>query len=180
MSKKNSKKPAASAAVEVVQKPTLEQLLSGKGEAVQKAVAEKTAALLIAVAPADSGKGPKIKMHKPDVSPAKAVVKENKKAEKAAKKGTAKKEEKGETVAAFMRRLIGEGKSNEEVFTAAQKVYSIGEEKKHYPSWYRCEMKRKAAAEKPAAKTPAKKEKAASKKELPVVKKVPTKKLAKA
>lgn len=63
-----------------------------------------------------------------------------------------------ETVASFMRRLITEGKSNEEVFKAASKKFGIGEEKKTYPSWYRSEMKRTAAkAKKAAAKKTAKK-----------------------
>lgn len=78
------------------------------------------------------------------------------------KKAGAKKESAKElrvTVASFMRDLIKGGKSNEEVFAAAQKKFGIGEEKKHYPSWYRCEMRRSANAAKKAAakKTPAKK-----------------------
>jgi predicted solute-binding protein len=56
------------------------------------------------------------------------------------------------TVASFMRDLIKAGKSNEEVFAAAQKKFGIGEDKKHYPSWYRCEMRRRSNAEKKASK----------------------------
>lgn len=69
---------------------------------------------------------------------------------KSGAKADAKKEPRV-TVASFMRDLIKGGKSNEEVFAAAQKKFGIGEEKKHYPSWYRCEMRRSANAAKKAA-----------------------------
>ncbi len=57
-----------------------------------------------------------------------------------------------ETVASFMRRLITEGKTNEEVFKAASKKFGLDEGKKTYPSWYRSEMKRTAKSKKTAAK----------------------------
>lgn len=120
--------------------------------------------------------------HKPNVAPALAVVKENKKAEKAAKEKPAQAakekpaKEKAETVASFMRRLIVEGKTNEEVFTEAVAKFGIGEEKKHYPSWYRCQLKRTAKVS--AAPVKAEKEAAPEKntksKTVPKVAKVKT------
>lgn len=55
------------------------------------------------------------------------------------------------TVASFMRELIAAGKDNDAVFEAAKKKFGIGEDKKHYPSWYRCQMRRDANAKKKAA-----------------------------
>ncbi len=46
------------------------------------------------------------------------------------------------TVASFMRDLISKGKTNEQVFAAAKKKFRIGDEKKHYPGWYRAQLKR--------------------------------------
>lgn len=48
------------------------------------------------------------------------------------------------TVASFMRDLIRKGKTNEQIFSAAKRKFGIGEEKKHYPAWYRAQLKRKA------------------------------------
>lgn len=52
------------------------------------------------------------------------------------------------TVASFMRDLISKGKTNEQVFAAAQKRFGIGDEKKHYPGWYRAQLKRTKASRK--------------------------------
>ena len=70
------------------------------------------------------------------------------KAPKAAKEKTV-------TLASFMRGLIEAGKNNDEVFAAAVKEFGIGDEKKHYPSWYRSEMKRKSNAARAEAKSAA-------------------------
>ena len=70
------------------------------------------------------------------------------KAPKAAKEKTV-------TLASFMRGLIEAGKNNDEVFAAAVKEFGIGDEKKHYPSWYRSEMKRKSNAARAEAKNAA-------------------------
>ena len=46
------------------------------------------------------------------------------------------------SVASFMRGLILAGKTNDEVFAAAQKELKIDGAKKNYPAWYRAELKR--------------------------------------
>ncbi len=63
-------------------------------------------------------------------------------AQKAIAAGIAETKKPRVTVASFMREQITAGYSNEEVFAAAKKMFDIGDDKKHYPSWYRCEMKR--------------------------------------
>jgi hypothetical protein len=47
------------------------------------------------------------------------------------------------SVASFTRSLILEGKSNDAVWMELKKQFQLQEDKKHYPSWYRSEMKRK-------------------------------------
>lgn len=48
------------------------------------------------------------------------------------------------SISAFMRGLILEGKSNAEVWSAAKATFpNLSDDKKHYPTWFRCEMKRK-------------------------------------
>lgn len=54
------------------------------------------------------------------------------------------------TVASFMRDLISKGKTNEEVFAAAKRRFGIGDEKKHYPGWYRSQLKRAKRSRKAA------------------------------
>lgn len=51
------------------------------------------------------------------------------------------------TVAGVARELILAGLSNHEVFVKLQEQFGIGDEKKHYPSWYRCDLKRKGLLE---------------------------------
>lgn len=41
------------------------------------------------------------------------------------------------------RDLILSGKTNEEVWAVLQQTFNLDDSKKHYPTWYRCEMKRK-------------------------------------
>lgn len=107
--------------------PSLKDLVSGKGDAVAKATASH-AAKQLASAPKKGAK--------------KAV---------AAKKAS-KASEPRVTVASFIRALIIEGKENTDIFEAAVKRFGIGEDKKHYPSWYRSELKRKPELRETAAK----------------------------
>lgn len=46
-------------------------------------------------------------------------------------------------VSQVARDLIRAGKSNQEVWTAIKAQFNLDDSKKHYPTWYRCEMKRK-------------------------------------
>jgi hypothetical protein len=51
------------------------------------------------------------------------------------------------TVASFMRDLIAKKKTNEQIFALARKAFGakvITDDKKHYPGWYRSQMKRDA------------------------------------
>lgn len=46
------------------------------------------------------------------------------------------------TISSRARELILDGKTNEEVFSALQAEFQLDDEKKYYPSWYRCELRR--------------------------------------
>lgn len=46
-------------------------------------------------------------------------------------------------VSTVARELILAGKTNQEVWAILKETFSLDDSKKHYPSWYRCEMKRK-------------------------------------
>lgn len=46
------------------------------------------------------------------------------------------------TVSGEMRKLILEGKSNQEVWEITKNMFSLDDSKKHYPAWYRCQMRR--------------------------------------
>lgn len=46
------------------------------------------------------------------------------------------------TVSSVCRAMIIDGKSNEEVWAAIDAEFKLGSSKKHYPSWYRAELKR--------------------------------------
>jgi hypothetical protein len=46
------------------------------------------------------------------------------------------------TVSSEIRRLILEGKTNQEVWTVVAAKYRLDASKKHYPTWYRCQLKR--------------------------------------
>lgn len=41
------------------------------------------------------------------------------------------------------RNLILEGKTNQEVWAVLKSEFGLDDSKKHYPTWYRCEMKRR-------------------------------------
>jgi len=46
------------------------------------------------------------------------------------------------SISAVAREHIKAGKSNEEVFTILKKLFNLDDTKKHYPSWYRSQLKR--------------------------------------
>ena len=46
-------------------------------------------------------------------------------------------------VSTVARELILAGKSNQEIWAILKETFDLDDSKKHYPSWYRCEMKRK-------------------------------------
>lgn len=60
---------------------------------------------------------------------------------KSAKKPAAPKEKKL-SISATARELILSGKTNQEVWEVLKQQFNLDDSKKHYPSWYRCEMKR--------------------------------------
>lgn len=60
---------------------------------------------------------------------------------KAAKK-TAEPKAKKAGISATARELILAGKTNQEVWEALKQQFNLDDSKKHYPTWYRCEMKR--------------------------------------
>ena len=50
---------------------------------------------------------------------------------------------KAKGVSAVARELILAGRTNQEVWTVIKEAFNLDDSKKHYPTWYRCEMKRK-------------------------------------
>lgn len=46
-------------------------------------------------------------------------------------------------ISATARALILAGKTNQEVWVELKQQFDLDDSKKHYPTWYRCEMKRK-------------------------------------
>jgi hypothetical protein len=53
-------------------------------------------------------------------------------------------------ISATARALILAGKTNQEVWAVLKDSFNLDESKKHYPTWYRCEMKRKGLLPKEA------------------------------
>lgn len=47
------------------------------------------------------------------------------------------------SVSTTIRELILAGKSNQEIWATLKETFDLDDSKKHYPSWYRCEMRRK-------------------------------------
>lgn len=45
-------------------------------------------------------------------------------------------------ISATARELILSGKTNQEVWEALKQQFNLDDSKRHYPTWYRCEMKR--------------------------------------
>lgn len=62
-------------------------------------------------------------------------------ATKATKK-TAEPKVKKAGISATARELILSGKTNQEVWEVLKQQFDLDDSKKHYPTWYRCEMKR--------------------------------------
>lgn len=46
------------------------------------------------------------------------------------------------SISGTARRLISEGHTNQEVWAVLKQQFDLDDSKKHYPTWYRCEMKR--------------------------------------
>lgn len=122
---KNSKKSSG---------PSLKDLIAGKSDAVARATAEHAS--------------------KKMAEQLKAQLKKGKAAKASAPRASAPRKEKESrvTVASRIRELIAAGKDNEAVWTIAKKEFRLPDSKKHYPSWYRCEMQRKKIAVRKAAK----------------------------
>lgn len=59
------------------------------------------------------------------------------------KPAKAKAKAKAKGVSAVARELILAGRTNQEVWAVIKEAFSLDDSKKHYPTWYRCEMKRK-------------------------------------
>lgn len=53
-------------------------------------------------------------------------------------------------ISATARALILAGKTNQEVWDVLKSSFNLDDSKKHYPTWYRCEMKRKGLLPKEA------------------------------
>lgn len=51
------------------------------------------------------------------------------------------------TIAQTVRALVGQGKSNADIWAELQRRFGLGEDKKWYPAWYRASMKRKSKLE---------------------------------
>lgn len=149
--------------------PSLRELLTGKGAAVEKAVAEKAAsreaALKLEHARDRTAAGGKrltkseeaellaAELATTSAKPARAEKKAAKaKVAKVSGKATAPKL----TVAGFIRSLVDQGKTNEEIWKLAQPKFKMPEAHRHYPGWYRAEMMRKKIAARRAGKKAAK------------------------
>ena len=50
---------------------------------------------------------------------------------------------KGANISALIEGLIRNGKTDEEIWEVLKSEYDFGLDKKHYPIWYRCRMRRK-------------------------------------
>lgn len=46
------------------------------------------------------------------------------------------------TISSTARRLIEEGKTNKQVWVVIKEMFKLGDDKRHYPSWFRCQLKR--------------------------------------
>jgi len=53
-------------------------------------------------------------------------------------------------VSSMARDLILAGKTNQEVWDVLKDAFNLDDSKKHYPTWYRCELKRKGLLPKEA------------------------------
>lgn len=67
---------------------------------------------------------------------------EPKKVESKHEKASPAKRTHAHSCAAVARALIWAGKSNDEVWAVISKQFKLGDNKRHYPSWYRCQIRR--------------------------------------
>lgn len=118
---------------------SLKDVISGKGAAVEAAIAKHAAT-----------KAADEKAKKPAKTPrAKLTAATKARDGKETKASPAK-----ETIASVMRELIMAGKNNEDVFLGAQKRLGekvVTEEKRWFAAWYRADMKRKGEKNVPAS-----------------------------
>lgn len=47
------------------------------------------------------------------------------------------------TISSTARKLIEEGKTNKQVWVVIKEMFKLSDDKRHYPSWFRCQLKRK-------------------------------------
>lgn len=92
---------------------------------------------------------PKTKVEEPAKAEEPKAVEPEAKVEKPAKKAKAPKEPKAGrvTVASTIRALVDQGKTNVEIWAIIQSQFSLSDDKRWYPSWYRNQYanKKKAA-----------------------------------
>ena len=48
----------------------------------------------------------------------------------------------GTSISKFIRGMISDGKTNDEIWSVLSTDYGFDDSKKYYPGWYRCEMRR--------------------------------------
>lgn len=88
-------------------------------------------------------------MHLEPLKKPKAVLKEAVKAGRRATDPEVTKD-KRVGVSSMARDLILAGKTNQEVWDVLKDAFNLDDSKKHYPTWYRCELKRKGLLPKEA------------------------------
>ena len=73
----------------------------------------------------------------------KTILTEAAKAGRRAADPEVKQTKKREGISQTARDLILAGKTNQEVWAVLKEAFNLDDSKKHYPTWYRCELKRK-------------------------------------
>ena len=82
-------------------------------------------------------------MHLESLKNPKAAEPKAAKVTKTTRTETAEPKSKRTGISATARELILAGKTNQEVWAELKAQFNLDDSKKHYPTWYRCEMKRK-------------------------------------
>lgn len=77
--------------------------------------------------------------------PKKAKTEKPKAAKPKADKSTTTAVRDGVTVSDTIRRLIEGGKTNKEIWDVVQAEFNLDDKKRHYPAWYRAQMRRAGA-----------------------------------
>jgi hypothetical protein len=113
----------------------------GNGHATpEKSIDEKTVDAPVDMAVADAVvKAVKKEVKKDIAAAAKEIIKKVSE-KKSAERFTGKR-----TVSAVCRAMIVDGKTNAEIWAVIKEEFKLGDNKKHYPAWYRSEAKRKEA-----------------------------------